>query len=72
MLKIGDIINGYRIVTQHEDRVVLAVAVDSQNGDKAVVWYLDYQGKTHTGNYYTDIRAAQAEFMQRAFRRWCM
>lgn len=70
--RLGDIIQGYLVIAQYKDKVVLAVNTNPQGTDKAIVWYLDYQGEPHTGNYYTDIRAAQTEFIQRAFGSWCM
>ncbi|MEE0858294.1 MAG: hypothetical protein U0M12_02355 [Acutalibacteraceae bacterium] len=65
--RLGDNINGYVVIAQHKDRVVLAIATEPNNPNKAVVWYLDYQGEPHTGNYYVDLQSAYHEFISRAF-----
>jgi len=70
-VRLGDIIHGYKVITQHEDSVILAVNTNPDAVDKAVVWYLDYQGEPHTGDYYLNVEAAQEEFVSRAFERVC-
>lgn len=65
--RLGDNIHGYVVVAQYKDRVVLAIATESNNPSKAVVWYLDYQGEPHTGDYYLNIESAYHEFISRAF-----
>ncbi len=65
--RLGDNINGYIVVAQYKDRVVLAIATKPNNPNKAVVWYLDYQGEPHTGDYFFNLKSAYHEFVNRAF-----
>ena len=65
--RLGDIINGYVVVTQYKDEVILAEAVNPENPDKAVVWRLDYCGEPYGGGYFDNLLSAQHEFAMRAF-----
>ena len=65
--RLGDEIAGYVVIAQYKERVILAQAINPKNPCKAVVWYLDYQGEPHTGDYYIDLKSAYHEFINRAF-----
>lgn len=65
--RLGDKIAGYVVIAQYKDKVILAIATEPNNPNKAVVWYLDYQGEPHTGDYYLNIESAYHEFVSRAF-----
>lgn len=65
--RLGDEINGYVVIAQYKERVILAQAINPENHFKAVVWYLDYQGEPCTGDYYMDLKSAYHEFISRAF-----
>ena len=65
--RLGDVINGYVVVTQYKDEVILAEAINPENPDKAVVWRLDYEGEPYSGGYFSNLLSAQKEFSKRAF-----
>lgn len=69
--RLGDIIQGYLVIAQYKDAVILAVNTNPLDTDKAVVWYLDYQGEPRTGDYHLSIESAQEDFVARAFGRLC-
>ena len=65
--KLGEIIHGYKVTAQFEDKVVLAEAVTPTNPTRAVVWRLDYYGEPYSGGYFDNLLSAQHEFAARAF-----
>ncbi len=62
---IGKVINRYRVVSNTNNRVVLAH--NPKAVEPWVVWWLDQDGDPYSGSYFSSRSAAIKEFISRSF-----
>lgn len=62
---IGKVINRYRVVSNTNNRVVLAH--NPKAVEPWVVWWLDQDSAPYSGSYFSSRSAAIKEFISRSF-----